>query len=194
MVILQAGITGTYTVNDSISYTGGSTSLSTTTNATQQVTGAATTPLPNPMGAGEQQPFVFTYTNNSNAAVVIGAGAWWCSLPQLVAQKPLWIIVVCIRWLLMAGTCTVTGTFSSLTPSPPTYSVTSVLTLPGGSTVSVTTSSTGTILVTGAVTRLLYLIPWVEVKQIILYLHIQTVVKIQERFMVSHRMHHHIQM
>ena len=147
-----AGIAGSYTVNDFINYNGGSgvTNLSTSTTASQQVTGAATTPLPTTMGAGERQPFVFTYTNNGSLPIVIPAASTNVTSTGGTTSG---IVDNCSSSTLApnGGTCTVSGQFNSLTPG--SYSVTSVLTLPGGATVSVTTTSTGSILVTGAVTQ-----------------------------------------
>lgn len=147
-----AGIVGTYTLHHHITYFPGSTgitSLSTTTNAAQQVTGAVTTPLPNPMGAGEQQPFKFTFTNNGTSPIIIPPLS---TATSSVGGTTSGISDLCSGTILAAngGTCTVSGTFNSQLPG--NYSVTTVLTLPGGSTVTVTTTSTGSVRVTGAPT------------------------------------------
>ena len=149
------GIQGNYTVNDFASYTGSSGGTSTTTLSTSTnipIAGAVTTPLPNSMGAGEEQPVLFTFTNGSTQSIT----------PSSVTFSPVGGTAAlaspsgdgCTGVAIPAGgSCTVSIIFSSLTPQP--YSVFATLTYPGGSVNTLTTPSTpqsSVVKVTAAVT------------------------------------------
>jgi len=143
--VFQSGVVGQYTLNHHLTYLGGTTSLSTSTNAIVEVTGVATTPLPTTMGAGEEQPFVFTFTNNGTGPVLLGS----VTLTDTGGTNT-GVTDLCSGTTLAAhgGSCTVSGTFESGLPG--SYKVTATLASPGP--VVVSTTSTGTVLVTGVAT------------------------------------------
>ncbi|VVC76289.1 hypothetical protein AQUSIP_15980 [Aquicella siphonis] len=145
----QAGTPGTYTLNSGITYLPGAvglTALTSTTNATVQVTGEATIPLPANMGAGESQPVEFTFTNNSTLPTGIVTSVTVTPVGGTFTPGS----DTCTGFSLAGGaSCVVSGTFDSGVPGA--YSVTADFNYPGG-TVSVTTTSTGTVKVTSAAT------------------------------------------
>jgi len=153
-----AGIQGNYTVNDFVSFTGSSgatvtASLSTSTNV--PIAGAVTTPLPNSMGAGEQQPVLFTFTNGSTQAITPSSVTFSPTGGTAALATP--TSDTCSGQSIPAGgSCTVSIIFSTLTPQA--YSVFATLTYPGGSVNTPVTPSTpqvSAVHVTGMVTNAL---------------------------------------
>ncbi len=136
---------GTYTVGYTLTYTGGQTALSTSTVASQDVTAAATTPLPANISTGTPTPVVFTFKNNGNGTIT-------GITPPVINATPDGFTYTnnCTSPTLGAGqSCTVTGSLNA--DMEQDYSITATFNYTGGS-VSAMTNTTASIGVTGMAT------------------------------------------
>ncbi len=146
---LIAATPGNFTVAATLNYTGGSTSVSTSTTASQLVTGAATPSLPANSGAGIATQVGFTFTNggtvavqdpiNATAAVTTGGstGTFTVAGTNTCTTFP-----SCSGTTLAAGaSCTLCGTLN--TTATGNYTVTGTFTYAGPNVTVATSTNAG---------------------------------------------------
>lgn len=147
----NSGVAGNYKITGNLTFAGGTATIDTSTRAgTILVVGSLTPDLPNPMGAGEQEPFGFTFTNTNTVGVAYGmtpvvtapqGGTVTGFTTDCATKYPGAVIPA-------GGFCVANGTFKS--GAPGNYKITGNLVYAGGTATKDTTTVPGTIKITGS--------------------------------------------
>lgn len=135
----------TYSATTAFNYLGGSVSQTTTATGTILVSPHVTVDLPPTMGAGETQPYSFTFTNDQTTGTATGMAGVAITATGGTVDTP--TPAGCMANLAPGASCTVSGTFTSGGVGS-NYQVKGQLTFLGGTVDVATRTSSGTIKLT----------------------------------------------
>lgn len=146
---LTAATAGTFSITATFHYTGGNVSASTSTTASQLVTGAATTAFPATIGTGAPTSFVLTFTNTGSASISGITAPTVTFSPSATGFTVTSNTCNAITTLGPGSSCAISGSLTAATAGG--YSVSATFHYDGPD-VSTSTSTTASQMVTGTAT------------------------------------------